>query len=233
MSTSLKSSVKNDGETDLSHSRSRLRRNILTVDQLFPSETNKSGTKGRRLDIKSLFSGTATNPDIVIDIGADTLIERKKKRADELYRQYMLEYKRCWERIDSADLDRLNETIFEVLNEIERFPEYSPITCVELIQDKLRTEEFMDTVILDDNKSIYISWANIEANRDTYLITEKDDEDNKKVKEDNKKEKENTDTKTKSVDKHDNDTEDMRRLFDAKIKSIRRSIVTETDRDED
>jgi hypothetical protein len=224
MSSSLRSSAKSESESDRSHSR--LRRNILTVDQLFPSETNKSGTKGKRLDINSLFSGTATNPDVVIDIGAETLIERKKKRKDDLQRQYMLEYKRCWERIDAADLDRLNETIFEVLPEVERFPEYSPVDCVELIQDKLRTEEFMDTVILGDNKSIYISWANIEANRDKF-IEEAENEERSKT------EKDITETERDDVERSDengNDTEEMRKDFDAKIKSMV-GPISETERD--
>ena len=214
--SSLRSSTK-ESESDRSHSR--LRRNILTVDQLFPSETNKSGTKGKRLDINSLFSGTANNPDVVIDIGADTLIERKKKRKDELQRRYLLEYKRCWEKIDAADLDRLNETIFEVLPEVERFPEYSPIACVELIQDKLITEEFMDTVILGNNHSIFISWANIEANRDAYLKEMEDAENGDHT----DTERETTETDRDDVERSDetgNDTEDMRKTFEAKINSM-------------
>jgi hypothetical protein len=212
---------KSDTESDRHHSRSGTgrRKNILTVDQLFPSETNKSGTKGKRLDINTLFSGTATNPDVVIDMSHETLIQRKKQRKEDLHRQYMLEYKRCWERINSADQDGLNEFIFEAQPIIERFPEYSPLDCIELIQDKLRTEEFMDTAILDNNQSIYICWVNIEANRDAYL-----DE----LESDDKSEKE-TDT---DRDDH-NDTNEMRKDFDQKINSIADPNVTETELDTD
>lgn len=137
----------------------------LTVDQLFPSETNKSGTKGKRLDINTLFSGTATNPDIVIEMNHEVLLDRKRKRKDDLYRQYMLAYKNCWTKIDAADNDGFNETVFEVLPNIPEHPEYSPIECLRLIQTNLRNE-YIDTELLDDGVSIFIMWNNIEDNRD-------------------------------------------------------------------
>jgi len=170
----------------------------FTIDQLFPSETNKSGTKGKRLDINTLFSGTATNPDIVIDMSHGVLIERKKKRADEVQRQYMLSYKNCWEKINSADNDRLTETIFEVLPDLPEFPEYSHIECINLIQDKLRTE-YIDTVIMSDNLNIFINW--------------KDIEENKKRKELEEREKDND---SESRDRKN----DIRKEFDNKIKKL-------------
>ena len=121
------SNKSNNGKDDRhdSHNKSK-----FTVDQLFPSETNKSGTKGKRLDVNTLFSGTANNSDIVIDMSHEVLIERKKKRADEVHRQYMLAYKNCWDKINSADNDRLTETIFEVLPDLPEFPEYSPVNVL-------------------------------------------------------------------------------------------------------
>lgn len=231
MSTSSKrASNKSDSPSDKSHVS--MRRNILTVDQLFPSETNKSGTKGKRLDINTLFSGTGTNPDIVIDMSHEVLIQRRKQRRDDLSRQYLLEYKRCWEKIDSADKDRLTETTFEVLTEVERFPEFSPIECVELIQDRLRTEEFMDTIILDDNKSIYISWANVEANRDVYLDeqTDEKDKDDKSVSESDNDSKSKNDSGTKTL----SEKEKMRMEFEKRIRSITRPItLTSTEKESD
>jgi hypothetical protein len=209
--TSNRLSSKSDTDSNQNHSNSRGRKSVLTVDQLFPSETNKSGTKGKRLDINTIFSGTATNPDVVIDMSHETLIQRRKQRKDDLHRQYLLEYKRCWDKINSADKDRLSETIFEVQTEIERFPEYSPIDCVELIQDKLRTDEYMDTMILDNNHSVYISWANIETNRDAYFA-------------DLESEENDTDT---DRDNH-NDSDNMRKEFDKKIFSITDTNITDT-----
>lgn len=226
-SSSLRISARSESESDRP-GRSRKKRSILTVDQLFPSETNRSGTKGKRLDINSLFSGTATNPDVVIDLSHETLIERRKQRKDDLHRQYLLEYKRCWDKINASDNDRLNETIFEVQGEIERFPEYSPIDCVELIQDKLRTEEFMDTVILADNKSVYISWANIERNRDAYL-KELENEDKSDRSEDGRDDRDDKDDT--STDRAKTDTDDLRQAFDSKIKSMIGPSETETDND--
>lgn len=152
--------------------RSGNRRYNFTVDQLFPSETNKSGTKGKRLDVNTIFSGTPRDPDVVIDMSHEVLIERRKKRKEELQKQYMLTYQNCWKRIDAADADGLTEVTFEVIAQHPRFPEYSPLDCLMLIQNKLRSEEYMDTIILRDNLSIYINWENIENNKQVYLDCE-------------------------------------------------------------
>lgn len=51
----------------------------FTVDHLFPSETNKSGTKGKRLDINTIFSGVSADSDVVIDMSHEILIEKNKE----------------------------------------------------------------------------------------------------------------------------------------------------------
>jgi hypothetical protein len=183
----------------------------FTVDQLFPSETNKSGTKGKRLDVNTLFSGTTNNPDVVIDMSHEILIERKKKRADEVQRQYMLSYKNCWEKINSADNDRLTETVFEVLPDLPEFPEYSPIECINLIQDKLRTE-YIDTVIMSDNLNIFINWKDIEENKKRKELEEK--EERERVRE---REKDND---SDSRDRDKKNYNNNKKEFDNKINKL-------------
>lgn len=140
----------------------------ITVDQLFPSDKNVSGSRGRRFDVNSLFDGLPNQTEVQISMSHKILLEREKRRYDELHNQYMFAYKNCWDKIDSADNDGLKETIFEVLPNLPRYPKYSPQECLEIIQDKLRTEEFMDTLILEDGLSIYIDWSNIKRNKEAY-----------------------------------------------------------------
>lgn len=201
----------------------------FTVDQLFPSETNKSGTRGKRLDINTIFSNTATNPDVVIDMSHEVLIERRKKRKEEIKRQYMLAYQNCWKKIDASDGDGLFETIFEVIDALPQFPEYSSIDCLALIQNKLRTEEYMDTVILKDNLSIYINWENIEANKAAYLESLKGTDTHISESDQNEQgvqnDKQNTQNdKQDEHDEHDNVTDTKARINSDTAPEIRKEF---------
>jgi hypothetical protein len=213
----------------------------LTIDQLFPSETNKSGTKGKRLDINTLFSGEETNSDIVIEMSHEVLLERRRKRADEVQRQYMITLKNCWTKIDSADNDGLFETTFEVLPNIPQYSEYSPIDCLNLIQTKLR-DEYMNTEILDDNLSIYISWDKLQINKDAYTayMEEQNKDHTDSQKKSSKSVKKTSDKKTsdkKTSDKKTSDkktSDNARKEFDIKMISLIDSDKDDEDyKDED
>lgn len=136
----------------------------FSVDELFPSETNRSGTRGKNLNIETLFTGTHEEADVIVDMSYEVLLDRKIKRRKLLQKQYMKIYKFCWDRIDMAEKDGLTEIIFEVLPTIPQFPEYNCQDCLNIIQNNLR-DQYMDTIILEDGLSIYISWADLEANK--------------------------------------------------------------------
>lgn len=202
----------------------------FTVDHLFPSETNKSGTKGKRLDINTIFSGVSADSDVVIDMSHEILIERKIKRREELQRQYTLFYKKCWEKIDSADKDTLTETIYEILPNLPQYPEYSPKDCLNYIQNRLRKEEFIDTLILDDNLSIYINWSNVEANRSAYdeeMEREKEREEDEERDREKEREKDKDSVDNNYDHNYSNNNRDtdsrIRKAFDEKINSFVKS----------
>ena len=73
----------------------------FTIDNLFPSDTNHSGTKGKYLDIDTIFLNTPlnTDPDITfsIDVLLDRINARRKKKL--WYFKVMLKY--CYDRIES------------------------------------------------------------------------------------------------------------------------------------
>ena len=151
-------------DNDYEKSNSKHSEYKFTIDQLFPSETNKSGTSAKRLDINSLFSGTSMDKDVRIEMSHEILLKRKKKRKEELQRQYMLEYKRCWDKIDAADGDGFTETFFDIVKRIPNFPEYDVRECIDTIQSKLRNE-YLDVVELNEKGVLFINWDNIEENK--------------------------------------------------------------------
>lgn len=135
----------------------------ITVDNLFPAEDNKSGTRGKNLDIETLFVNTPLNDDPDITFSSDLLINRRIKRRKEklnFYRQ-MLRY--CHKQIESADEDQYTDIVFSVIETIPECKEYDPRECLEYISVKLR-EEYFDTTILTDT-TMFITWKYIELKR--------------------------------------------------------------------
>lgn len=150
-------------------SKHKKERYNFSVDQLFPLEHDAISNNKKKFNVETLFSGTADDPNVVIDMSHQILIERRKKRAEDLQKQYMMCYKHCWDKIDASDKDGLTETIFEIPSNLPHYPEYSPTDCINMIQTKLRKEEFMDTIILNNDQSIFINWMNIEKNRESFI----------------------------------------------------------------
>lgn len=131
----------------------------ICVDKLFPSE-NKSGTLGRRMDVNTLFSGTALNTEPDITFTSDILLERIKKRRVEKLSCYMNMLKYCHKRIADADNDQGTDIIFKIVESVPECKDYIPRECLEYISVKLR-EDDLDTTILTDN-TMFITWRYLE-----------------------------------------------------------------------
>lgn len=171
-----------------SSSKSNINREIC-VDNLFPSE-NKSGTKGRKLDIESLFSGTPLNNEPDITFTSDILIERIRKRRLEKLKYYKNMLKYCHDRILAAAEDLGTDIIFTVIDIVPECKEYDPRECLDYISVKLREDDF-DTTILTDT-TMFVTWRYLELKK----------EDRNKEKENN--EHENDQNNENSTDTHTN-----------------------------
>jgi hypothetical protein len=178
----------------------------ISVDSLFPSD-NKSGIKGNKLDIESIFKNTPLNSEPVITFSAATLLERRNKRRLEKlnYYRHMLKY--CHKRIEDADEDQGTDIIFSVLESIPECKEYTSRECLEFISVKLREEDF-ETIILNDT-SMFITWKYLELKKEDEKEKEKLEEENNK-RNDNDDRKTDTDSKKEKEYEHTNTNENKR-----------------------
>lgn len=152
----------------------------INIGNLFPESSN--GSSNKPLDIKSLY-----NPDFnknkfgqeekikQVDFDLSKLINKKKDREKRAVLEYKKKFNMILNKIDiSHGLDK-TDLIYTVDIQVFKCPEYNSMKCLEFIEEKLR-KMYMDTLILSDNKSIFISWLNIEDNK------EKDDIEKEKEK---------------------------------------------------
>ena len=132
---------------------------VISIDGLFPSDA-KSGLKGRKMDIDTIYRNTPLSPDPCITFTSNVLLDRIKKRRAEKLVCYMNMLKYCHNRI--ADADECNDTdiILQVVDDVPEYKNYDSRECVEYISTKLRDDDF-DTVILNDN-TLFVTWKYLE-----------------------------------------------------------------------
>lgn len=138
--------------------------NLINVDDLFPSSTNKSGTRGKKMDIDTLFSHTSMNNEPIVTFSSEVLldkIDRRRKEKLNFFKQ-MLNY--CHKRINDADDDQTTDIVFTVVDSIPECKNYNPRECLEYISIKLR-EEYFDTTILTDT-TMFITWKYLELKKE-------------------------------------------------------------------
>jgi hypothetical protein len=132
----------------------------LRVDDLFPSNRNKSGSRGKRLDIETLFINTPLNDDPDLSFNSSVLLQRIEERRKKKLWYYMNMLRYCYDRIDQADDDQMTDILFSVIEHVPDCRRYSSIECLEYISDKLREQKF-DTFIINDT-TMFITWKEIE-----------------------------------------------------------------------
>lgn len=132
----------------------------LSVDNLFPSG-GVSGTKGRRLDIETIFSNTPLNHSPESSFNSNVLmntIKKKREKKMNFYKQ-MLRY--CHQSINNANDILKTDILFSVPDNTTECLEYDSYECLKFISDKLK-EDFIDSVIIS-NTSMFITWKFIES----------------------------------------------------------------------
>lgn len=134
----------------------------ISVDNLFPSDI-RSGTKGRKLDVESLFSNTPLNNEPEITFSSNIILEKREKRRKEKlnYYRHMLKY--CHKRITDADDDQGSDIVFTVIESVPECKDYDSLECLEFISVKLREEDF-DTTILTST-TMFITWKYLELKK--------------------------------------------------------------------
>ena len=146
----------------------------ISVDNLFPSDA-RSGARGNRFDVETLFKNTPLNNEPEITFTADVLLERINRRRFEklkCFRQ-MLNY--CHKKISETDSNNGTDIVVSIVESFPECKDYTPQECLEYISTKLR-EEDIDALILNDT-TIFISWYNLELKRETKEEKEKNVEE--------------------------------------------------------
>ena len=158
----------------------------LCVDSLFPSHV-RSGTRGKKLDVESLFSNTPLNNEPDITFSSNIILARREKRRKEKLNCYRHMLKYCHTRITDADEDQESDIVFTVIDAVPECKEYDPLECLEFISVKLREEDF-DTTILTTT-TMFITWKYLELKK-----KDKQDKQGKQEKQ-NKQNKQDKDEK--------------------------------------
>ncbi len=158
----------------------------MCVDKLFPSDENKSGTKGNKLDIDTIFVNTPLNNEPKITFSSNVLLERIKKRRKKKLNYYKQMLKYCHERIENTDNDQETDVVFTIVENIPEFKDFNPRECLEYISKKLREDDF-DTTILTDT-TMFITWKYLELKIETHKQEEKEEKEKNNERENDKME---------------------------------------------
>ena len=134
----------------------------ISVDNLFPSEI-RSGTRGRKLDVESLFSKTPLNSEPDITFTSNILLEKREKRRREKLNYYNQMLISCHKRIKDADDDQASDIVFTVNESVPECKEYNSLECLEYISDKLRKEDLDTTILTPTN--MFITWKYLELKK--------------------------------------------------------------------
>ena len=137
----------------------------INLNNLFPGSVNRSR---KPLNVYSLYNNKKSITENNIDFNINNFIakkEEKKKKLEEIYKKV---FRMCLKKINTANKIDQVDIIYDVPDNIFRNPDYDTYECLQFLQKRLR-KLFLDALILS-NKSIFISWINIESNRDKQKI---------------------------------------------------------------
>jgi hypothetical protein len=138
----------------------------ININNLF--RTNKFSSNDKPLDVNSLCiqnNNENNENNNKTEFSIDNLLSHKEERKRKVKDKYRYIYNVVLKKI--KNVNKINDTtdiIYDVPEIIFGIKDYRSDDCIEYIQTKLRNLYYMDTLKLS-NKSIFISWKNIEDNR--------------------------------------------------------------------
>lgn len=130
----------------------------INIENLFHCTTHDN--TGKALDVKAITQSQKP-------FDTDILIETRERKRKILLNCYIKFYDKCLKKIEIANNVGKTDLLYSVSESIPNFPEYKPIDCIGYIRNKLENDSF-DTYIVG-NKTIFITWLYIEANREKII----------------------------------------------------------------
>ena len=132
--------------------------NNITIDILFPNGTRNRGNG--KLDIESLFKGTAQLTSKKENFTSDDLLDSIENNRRKKLKAMIEQYNKCCKTIKLADIDGCDFITFTVPQAAHECSTYSSVDVLEYISENLR-RKFIDTLIVDPT-SIFITWKDLE-----------------------------------------------------------------------
>lgn len=114
------------------------------------------------LDVNNLYN--VKDKKNKINFNIDRLIKLREERKNKILIQYEKIFKMCLNKVNLANDMNKTEIVYDVPDGIYGHYDYNPVDCLLYIEGKLKNM-FFDTLVLN-NKTIFISWANLGDNRE-------------------------------------------------------------------
>jgi len=138
--------------------------NRININNLFPSSTTSiTGNSYKPLDINSLFHPEEQRFDSKVNFSIEKLINVREEKKNKIRKKYKKIFTLCLNKITVVNNLNKTDIIYDIPDAIFRCPDYNQLDCMDFLQSRLR-RLYMDTLTLS-NRSIFISWLNIEDNR--------------------------------------------------------------------
>lgn len=126
----------------------------INIESLFHCKTRNSS---RTLDVKAITQSHRP-------FDTDILIETREKKRKTLLNYYVKFHDTCLKKIEIANNLGKTDLLYTITESIPNCIEYKPKECIEYIKNKL-DQDFFDTYVVDD-KTLFITWLYIEANKE-------------------------------------------------------------------
>ena len=136
----------------------------MNIESLMPSKNNNYNHT-KKLDVYTISSGKQINIDPSRDFNSNELLTNIYERRKKIRNWFVDMYNLCCIRIKDADDNGMTDLIFELPELLIDSSIYKEKECIEYISKNLR-EENIDTLIIDNNKRLFITWKYIELNKE-------------------------------------------------------------------
>lgn len=136
----------------------------ISINNLFPSNNDF-----QPIDVNSLFNTKEQRSKNKINLNIDRLIHLREDRKKKIFIQYDKILNMCLNKINLANNLDKTEVVYDVPDALFGHFNYNTAECVDYLHKKI-TDLYFDAMIISD-KSIYISWKNLEENRKKSKIT--------------------------------------------------------------
>lgn len=157
--------------------------NGININNLFPS-LNGASTTNHPIDIRTLYSSSRQTPSTIENsykqvnsFDLHKMLETPKIKQEQANAFYKKRFDMILNKIGNAHNFNMTSIICDVPPIVFRCPMYNPQACLDYIEDRLR-KLYMDTLILGD-RSVFISWVNIEENEKLQNDDNQDNQDNR------------------------------------------------------